>query len=320
MRYDTASLRRPPARRPDAGHLPPPVTHRVAPSRATRQGASRAAEGAGQREAGWLARDGAGRPGGSTGDIGGVWMKLHKVSALAAVSILAFAACSRRRRERCPERAGWQRRSRRVTPARAPSRSRSSSRSRAASSRHPQPIINGIRLAVKQAGGGAGGYAIEIPDSVDLRRRAQRRARPADRREQHDQDRRRPGHRSRSSARSTRASAWRRSRSRTRRGLLQCSPANTNPDLTKGAPAASRPSGPSRTTTSASTTTDDIQGPAASQYIFDVLGKKSVYIIDDTETFGKGVADAFEADFGSAAAPSSSTTQPRRPPRTTSRS
>ena len=46
-------------------------------------------------------------------------------------------------------------------------------------------------------------------------------------------------------------------------------------------------------------TTDDVQGPAASQYIHDVLKKNSVYIIDDTETFGKGVADAFEADFKS---------------------
>ncbi len=44
-------------------------------------------------------------------------------------------------------------------------------------------------------------------------------------------------------------------------------------------------------------TTDDVQGPAASQYIHDTLKKNSVYIIDDTETFGKGVADAFEADF-----------------------
>ena len=35
-----------------------------------------------------------------------------------------------------------------------------------------------------------------------------------------------------------------------------------------------------------------------------MLKKKSVYIIDDTETFGKGVADAFEADFKRVAAPS----------------
>jgi branched-chain amino acid transport system substrate-binding protein len=78
-------------------------------------------------------------------------------------------------------------------------------------------------------------------------------------------------------------------------GLLQCSPANTNPDLTKGAPAAeirTKPNNYIRVVT-----TDDVQGPAASQYIYDVLKKTTVYIIDDTETFGKGVADAFEADF-----------------------
>jgi branched-chain amino acid transport system substrate-binding protein len=78
-------------------------------------------------------------------------------------------------------------------------------------------------------------------------------------------------------------------------GLAQCSPANTNPDLTKGDPAAkirTKPNNYVRVVT-----TDDVQGPAASQYIYDVLKKKSVYIIDDTETFGKGVADAFEADF-----------------------
>ena len=44
-------------------------------------------------------------------------------------------------------------------------------------------------------------------------------------------------------------------------------------------------------------TTDDVQGPAAAQYIYQILKKNSVYIIDDTETFGKGVADAFEAEF-----------------------
>jgi branched-chain amino acid transport system substrate-binding protein len=44
-------------------------------------------------------------------------------------------------------------------------------------------------------------------------------------------------------------------------------------------------------------TTDDVQGPAAAQYIFEELGAQSVYIIDDTEIFGKGVADTFEAAF-----------------------
>jgi branched-chain amino acid transport system substrate-binding protein len=78
-------------------------------------------------------------------------------------------------------------------------------------------------------------------------------------------------------------------------GYPQCSPANTNPDLTKGDPAKqlrTKPNNYIRVVT-----TDDVQGPAASQYIYDTLKKTSVYIIDDTETFGKGVADAFEADF-----------------------
>ena len=80
-------------------------------------------------------------------------------------------------------------------------------------------------------------------------------------------------------------------------GLLQCSPANTNPDLTKGEPAkqirtAGKPNNYIRVVT-----TDDVQGPAAAKYIIDVLKKTTVYVIDDTETFGKGVADAFAAEF-----------------------
>jgi branched-chain amino acid transport system substrate-binding protein len=78
-------------------------------------------------------------------------------------------------------------------------------------------------------------------------------------------------------------------------GVLQCSPANTNPDLTQGDPAKqlrTKPNNYIRVVT-----TDNVQGPAAAQYLSEVLKKKSVYIIDDTETFGKGVADAFEAEF-----------------------
>ena len=77
-------------------------------------------------------------------------------------------------------------------------------------------------------------------------------------------------------------------------GLPQCSPANTNPDLTKGDPAKQLRTKPNNYVRIV--TTDDVQGPAASQYIYDKLGKHSVYIIDSTDTFGKGVADAFEAD------------------------
>ena len=41
-------------------------------------------------------------------------------------------------------------------------------------------------------------------------------------------------------------------------------------------------------------TTDDNQGPAAAKYILENLGKKKVYIIDSTDTFGKGIADNFQ--------------------------
>ena len=126
----------------------------------------------------------------------------------------------------------------------------------------------------------------------------QRRPRPAAGRQGHD-DRSSPIRpSSASSARSTRP--WRRCRSRspTRRGLFQCSPANTNPDLTKGdAGKELRAKSPDKINYVRVATTDDIQGPAVAQYGYNTLGLKSVAIIDDTETYGKGIADAFAAEW-----------------------
>jgi branched-chain amino acid transport system substrate-binding protein len=81
-------------------------------------------------------------------------------------------------------------------------------------------------------------------------------------------------------------------------GLLQCSPANTNPDLTKGEPGKQlRASFPDRINYVRVASTDDIQGPAVAQFGIQVLGLKKVAIVDDTETYGKGLADAFEAEW-----------------------
>jgi branched-chain amino acid transport system substrate-binding protein len=81
-------------------------------------------------------------------------------------------------------------------------------------------------------------------------------------------------------------------------GLLQCSPANTNPDLTKGdAGKELRAKNPDKINYIRVATTDDIQGPAVAQYGYTTLGLKSVAIIDDTETYGKGIADAFAAEW-----------------------
>ena len=81
-------------------------------------------------------------------------------------------------------------------------------------------------------------------------------------------------------------------------GLLQCSPANTNPDLTKGdAGKQLRAKAPDKINYVRVATTDDIQGPAVATYGIKTLNLKSVAIIDDTETYGKGIADAFAAEW-----------------------
>jgi branched-chain amino acid transport system substrate-binding protein len=81
-------------------------------------------------------------------------------------------------------------------------------------------------------------------------------------------------------------------------GLVQCSPANTNPDLTKGdAGKQLRAKYPDRINYVRVATTDDIQGPAVAQFGIQVQGYKKVAIIDSTDTYGKGIADAFQAEW-----------------------
>lgn len=78
-------------------------------------------------------------------------------------------------------------------------------------------------------------------------------------------------------------------------GLAECSPANTAVDLTKTGSEKYRKSDTRNYFRVA--TPDDVQGPAGAQYAFKDLGKKAAYVIDDTEAFGKGVADTFTKEF-----------------------
>src|SRR5262249_25980263 len=82
-------------------------------------------------------------------------------------------------------------------------------------------------------------------------------------------------------------------------GLLQCSPANTNEGLTKPEFGALdiRKTNPTKINYVRVVTTDDNQGPAAARYILQNLNIKSVYIVDSTDTFGKGIADNFQKYF-----------------------
>jgi len=235
-------------------------------------------------------------------------MKFRKLTALSGAAMLVFAACSTPAGSTAPS-AGSQAASQPAGSEPAGSQPAASGPvdtskgtvkiaielpmqgSELAAS---QPIVNGIRLAVKQAGGGAGGYAIEIPDSAIY------------------DDALNGAHDPQTGANNmtkivgepdviavigplNSSVAKAQIPISNEGGLLQCSPANTNPDLTKGEGGKqlrTKPNNYIRVVT-----TDDVQGPAAAQYIYDVLGKKSVYVIDDTETFGKGVADAFDAEF-----------------------
>jgi branched-chain amino acid transport system substrate-binding protein len=81
-------------------------------------------------------------------------------------------------------------------------------------------------------------------------------------------------------------------------GLI--SPSNTNPSLTKpsyGALGTLRPTG--KVTYFRVSTTDDKQGPANADYLYKTLSLKKVYIIDDTEVYGKGIADTFSDEWKS---------------------
>jgi branched-chain amino acid transport system substrate-binding protein len=90
--------------------------------------------------------------------------------------------------------------------------------------------------------------------------------------------------------------------------LAQISPANTNPCLTKDT-AESGCSGsnnliPTLRPTSKVTyfriaTTDDHQGPAGADYLYKTLGYKTVYVIDDAETYGIGIANSFSTEWQS---------------------
>jgi branched-chain amino acid transport system substrate-binding protein len=81
-------------------------------------------------------------------------------------------------------------------------------------------------------------------------------------------------------------------------GLLQCSPANTNETLTKPPAAlAFRKTNPDKINYIRVAATDDIQGPAMAIYAFNTLSLKNLLIVDDVTTFGKGVADNFQKKY-----------------------
>ncbi|MER8043388.1 branched-chain amino acid ABC transporter substrate-binding protein [Streptomyces sp. NPDC094032] len=80
-------------------------------------------------------------------------------------------------------------------------------------------------------------------------------------------------------------------------GLAQVSPANTNPSLSQGdnwgKGEFKRPF-PTYFRTAA---TDVVQGKFAAQYLFKDAGKKKVFVVDDKQTYGAGLAAIFTDEF-----------------------
>ncbi len=81
--------------------------------------------------------------------------------------------------------------------------------------------------------------------------------------------------------------------------LVMISPANTNPGLTKadkdeaGVTDSYYPTGVR--SYARVVAADDIQGKVAANFVKNELGASTVYILDDQELYGKGIADVFEA-------------------------
>jgi branched-chain amino acid transport system substrate-binding protein len=82
-------------------------------------------------------------------------------------------------------------------------------------------------------------------------------------------------------------------------GLLQCSPSSTAPELTKPGDGALelRAAHPDRINFVRLAAAADIESAAAASFAFNDLGASSALVVDDTQSTGRVVADAFEDAF-----------------------
>jgi branched-chain amino acid transport system substrate-binding protein len=226
-------------------------------------------------------------------------MKLHKVSAFAAVSILAFAACSSSTGSAAPSTGA---------SAAAPSAGGSAVASKGelklgvtlplsgGAAADGQPTLKGAQLAVDavNAAGGVGGYTIKlVPLDHAVNGKYNEQQGAADM-QTFVADPKvigvvGPYNSAVAKVQIPISNAA---------GLLQCSPANTNETLTKPPAALDyRKTHPDAINYIRVAATDDIQGPAMAIYAFNTLGLKNLLIVDDVTTFGKGVADNFQKKY-----------------------
>ncbi|MFF2849348.1 branched-chain amino acid ABC transporter substrate-binding protein [Streptomyces sp. NPDC058001] len=78
--------------------------------------------------------------------------------------------------------------------------------------------------------------------------------------------------------------------------LVEISPSNTNPELTQGKNWQTDKKRPYKTYFRTATT-DALQGGFAADYAFNGLKKKKVFVVDDKQTYGAGLAKIFKEQF-----------------------
>jgi len=78
--------------------------------------------------------------------------------------------------------------------------------------------------------------------------------------------------------------------------MVQISPSNTNPELTQGKNWQTDKKRPYKTYFRTATT-DELQGSFAADYAFNGLKKKKVFVVDDKQTYGAGLAKIFTEQF-----------------------
>ena len=224
-------------------------------------------------------------------------MKLHKVSALAAVSILAFAACSSSGASTAPSGAAGSPGASVAAPTKGELKLGVSLPLSGQAAADGQPTLKGAQLAADQANaaGGIGGYSIKVvplDHAVNGKYNEQQAAADMN---TFIADPKVIGIVGPYNS----AVAKVQIPLSNSAGLLQCSPANTNEALTKPEFGGGdlRKANPDKITYIRVAATDDIQGPAMAIYNYNTLGLKKVLIVDDVTTFGKGVADNFEKKF-----------------------
>ncbi len=79
-------------------------------------------------------------------------------------------------------------------------------------------------------------------------------------------------------------------------GLVEISPSNTAPELTQGKNWQTSKSRAFKTYFRTATT-DALQGGFAAEYAFTTLKKRNVFVVDDKQTYGAGLAKLFKAGF-----------------------